>query len=190
MDLSKLGYSSKWLKYGLLTKEKLDKQLEDFAKADVLNTEHYRYHSFNEWLNSKSKLSDEEVAAYLELAKEDEEPIMAGNALGILFSSTILSRKQFDYIKSRLPEFGTWTKKLILRVTLQKRVESEDITEDLYKECLDYKKKFKDNRLLISIINVTDNQEILEQFKTNGSGKQIRTLAEKKLKKIQKKEGN
>ena len=63
----------------------------------------------------------------------------------------------------------------------------EEITPELYQKCLQYKKEFKDNRLLILLISKAENQEILMDFANNGSGKRLRTLAEKKLNQLKRK---
>ncbi|WP_156039969.1 hypothetical protein [Aureispira sp. CCB-QB1] len=46
MDYKKLGYSKKWLEYGLLNESILKMQLDEFAKGGDANTEHYRYWTF------------------------------------------------------------------------------------------------------------------------------------------------
>jgi hypothetical protein len=49
----------------------------------------------------------------------------------------------------------------------------------LYQECLNYKNEYDDNRLLIMLIPLCTKKEILLDFKVNGCGKRIRTMAEK-----------
>ena len=115
---------------------------------------------------------------------EDTDKLMAGNAIKELFTSAVISEGQFKSLTLKLPELGDWTKKLITREVLGKRLDAEEITKELYQECLQYKKEFKDNRLLIQMIGKTENPDILSDFSNNGSGKRIRTIAEKRLKQI------
>jgi hypothetical protein len=70
---------------------------------------------------------------------------------------------------------------MIKREVLNRRIESESITSEIYHEALEYKQEFDDNRPLINIIRKTDNQEILADFEENGCGKRVRTMAQKRL---------
>lgn len=184
MDLSTLGYTNKWIKYGFLTPTAFSTQLKAFEEKSNDNAEHYRYLTFQNWLANKTSVTLKEIEQYFEIAKEDADPLMAGKALTDLFTASIISEDQFDWMKNKLPELGDWTEKLITRETLQKRLDNEVVSFDLYHECFAYKRKFKDNRLLFALIKKTDNQEILFQFESNDCGKQLKKLAAKKLAKL------
>jgi hypothetical protein len=184
MDLAKLGYTQKWMEYGFLTEEALNLQLVEFDKGEDPNTEHYRYRTFQNWLASKTNVTDNEIQQFIELSKEDTDAVMAGSAVRELFTSSIISEDQFELIRLKLPAFGDWTRKLILREVLTKRLQKEEITTELFNECFAYKKEFKDNRLMVVIIEQTNNKELLAEFASNGSGKRMRTLAQKKLNKV------
>ncbi len=136
---------------------------------------------YQQWLDAKKRLTNQEIDNYLNLAKAESDERIAGAAVTQLFTSPMISEGQFKMLKLRLPEFGDWTKKLIQRETLKRKLEKEKVTPELFQACLQYKKDFKDNRLLFLIIKQTDNEDILADFETNGSGKQLRTLATKKL---------
>ena len=182
--MERLGYTQKWLEYNFLNKKILTAQLAEFEKADEQNTAHYRYTSFVNWLEGKKKLTDKEVNNYIHLAKEDTDERMAGSAITDLFVSTKISDKQFETIESRLPEFGEWTKKLITREVLIRRVNKEKLTMELFQLCFKYKNEFNDNRLLISIIKQTNDVEFLSLFSEIKIGKKIKTLASNKLNQI------
>jgi hypothetical protein len=184
MQLASLGYTDKWIEYNFLDKKTFDLQLKAFEQAEDKNTANFRYRTFINWLQAKSRLSNQEIEHFLELAMEDTDKLMAGNAIKELFTSSVISEGQFKSLTLKLPEFGDWTKKLITREVLGKRLDAEEITKELYQECLQYKKEFKDNRLLIQMIGKTENPDILSDFSNNGSGKRIRTIAEKRLKQI------
>lgn len=184
MDLIKLGYTVHWVDYGVLTEDQFLKQEQDFDKSDGLRTEHYRAETFSNWIKSKDRITETELKQFLFLVKSDTNELMAGTAITELYSSDLLTDSQFDYLTNKLPQFGDWTKKLITRVVLKRKLINEPITEEIYAECLKYKNQFKDNRLMFLLIKKTKDLSILEKFENNGSGKQVRTLASKKIKRL------
>lgn len=190
MSLAKLGYSKNWVKFKFITKESVEDQTNEFKLSEDPTAELLRFDSFMNWIESRNAYTQDEIDQFLILALEDEDPLMAGAAVRELFSSTDLSHELFNYMITRLPEFGDWTKKLIHRETLAKRLHSEKITMALYQECLNYKNEYDDNRLLIMLIPLCTKKEILLDFKVNGCGKRIRTMAEKKINKLLREEIN
>ena len=183
MDLSKLGYSENWIKFNFINEGKFEKQLSALEAGDE-PAEFYRYNTFISWLNDKSVLTDNQIDQFLELAREDKDKIMAGKAVSELFTSSIITSSQFEILKAILPSFGDWTKKLITRETLTKKLASNELDMSTYQECLKYKKEFNDNRLLLLVINQSNSIAILSDFENNGCGKRIKTLANKKLSKL------
>lgn len=184
MNTLKLGYTEKWFDYNFLNEETLLSQITEFEKGDEQSTEHYRYASFQNWLEAKESLTNEEIENYIELALNDEDERMGGSAIKALFVSSKISDKQFDLLKVKLPQFGEWTEKLISREVLIRRLKSEELSEDLFNLCYKYKTDFNDNRLLIGIIKKTDNYEYLSMFENMEVGKKMKTLASNKLSKL------
>lgn len=184
MELLTLGYTPNWVSFNFLTEELLTAQLAEFAVDETKNPEHYRYYTFVNWVDSKTKLTAKEIDQFLKLARADEDQLMAGSAVRYLFSSTILSEKQFEGLKPKLTLFGDWTKKLIERESLARKIRMDEITAEVYLASLKYKLDYDDNRLLVQIIEKTTDETILADFETNGCGKRIRTLAEKKLNRL------
>ena len=184
MKTLKLGYSEKWLEYEFITEAILSNQITVFEKSDDITADQFRFASFQNWLDGKEKLSDKEISNYLELALDDKDKLMAGSAVRDLFVSPKISERQFGIIKGKLPQFGDWTKKLITREVLSKRLNNEDLDAELFKLCLDYKEEFRDNRLLFSIIEKTDNTDFLQRITELEVGKRIKTSAQKKLNQI------
>lgn len=182
-DVRGLDYSKKWLDYGFLKEDVYLEQFKEFKKAEDKNTSPFRLESFSNWLSCQKTLNITEIEQFLELAKEDKDQLMAGTALKALFVSEILSDNQFKFLKRKLPEFGEWTKKFIAFTDLNKRLE-KGVTPELYLDALSYKKQFRDSRPLVQVIKNTNDVEILSDFKTNGCGKQLRTMAEKRLNRI------
>lgn len=184
MKLSKLGYTKKWIRYEFLTPEMFDKQLSHYIASEDKVQENYRFTSFVNWLNDREKLSDREIENFVELAVEDANEHMAGSALKELFVSPKISDKQFEHLKIQFSTFGDWTKKVVLRETLVRRLNNETLTIELFEECLEYKKTFEDSRLLVSIITNTEDVDILSRITESPVGKRIKTLADKKINKI------
>lgn len=181
-ELSTLNYTQKWLDYGLLTEEKLQSQLAELAKGEDSNTEHYRYGQFLNWLNAKDKLTDLEIEHFIELAKDDPDVTMAGPAMIKLFEHHQLADSQFEYIKSRLPEFGDWTAKIIEHATLQERLDKEKLTQELFHTILNSQY----NGLIRQILDSSNDEEIIGYLAEHGPNKKIRNVAKQKLRKIRK----
>ena len=189
MELEDLGYTIKWVEFGLIDEDVLNLQFGEFLKGEDQNTEHYRYGTFLHWLRSKKELTDLEINNYIELAIEDPNEFMAGSAMKELLTAPQITEKQFELVKSKLPQFGDWTKKLINRETLKKRILSEALTGELFEKCVKHAKEFKENALVELIIHKTNEMIFLSELSTNNYGKRIRNMANEKIKRI-KKAGN
>src|SRR5689334_12768521 len=96
-DLTKamkiLGYSSQWLDSGLINKQFLMDQLDEYQSSEDKNTEHYRYTAFQDILKTNTTLSDNTLEMYIELASIDEDHAMGKSALGDLVTWSGLSQK-------------------------------------------------------------------------------------------------
>ena len=189
MNLQDLGYSEKWVNYGLLTSEILNKQLAEYQIDQDQNTEHYRYGTFKDLLSQKKHFTNLEISQFIGLIFEDSNELMAGSALKELFIHTGISDEQFDLIKIELSKFGDWTNKIIQREELKKKIESEDLSEHLINKCINHKNQFSENALIELIIDKANNIELIHQFSENDFGKRIRNLAKEKIIRL-KKAGN
>ena len=186
MKLQDLGYSEKWVKYGLLDEYSLRLQCSEFLINEDQNTEHYRYRTFLNWLRSKSELEDYEIANYIELALEDPDVSMAGSAMKELFTAPQITDKQYEVIRLQLPKFGQWTEKLISRETLKRKLLKEDLTSDLFDECIIHCKKYKENFILEMIISQTNSMIFLTELTKDSYGRKIRQMGNEKIKMIKK----
>ena len=182
--LEDLGYTHKWLKYGVLDQETLDAQFAECKRGEDWNTEHYRYSMLRNWLSKKAEFTDSEVENFLELALEDDDQLMAGSAVKELFTSRGISDHQFDVIKEKLPVFGDWTTKLIRRETLLRRLRKEKWSQSLMNECVLFSKEFKDHILIRTIVERTDDLEVISHFANGNHGKKTENLASQKLRRI------
>ena len=186
LTFSDLGYSQKWMDYGLISQSFLFQQLNEFENSDDQNTEHYRYAGFLNWLRNKDELTDKEVENYLELALEDHNEVMAGSAVKELFYSPLLTESQLAYTQNKFKLFGEWTLKHIQELELKKRFRSEELTPELIEACLEYSEVFKSSHFLREIIQRSEDSKVIEVFTSNDFGKKIRILANQKLKRIKK----
>lgn len=186
MELSKLGYNTKWVKFGFLDEAFFNQQLEEYGSEKGLSTAQFRYDAFMKWLSAKNEVTDEELDHFIELAKDDHDQAMAGSATKELFVSSLISDDQFIILKAIMPHFGKWTKKIIWLEDLKRRISSQDINNELFAECLDYKMQYQDSRPLVSFIAKTENVELLSKFENENIGKRIRTMAEKKIRQLKK----
>ena len=135
--LARLGYTTFWLDYGVLTIQYLNEQQEVFKNSDDKNSEHYRYSTFRQYLSSKKQLSDIEFDNYLRLTFADIDSLMAGSATIDLFNMTDLTEQQLQKLCNSIGHFGEWTEKLITRQILLRQLRTNKLTEHLFKECIE-----------------------------------------------------
>ncbi len=173
---SLLGYTEKWMNYGLLDEATLARQLKEFEKGENTGTEHYRYAKFLNWLRRKQHLTNEEIRNYIELALTDEEETMGGSAVKVLFEQANLTDEQYEYVKHRLPEFGVWTQKVISRDALKREIEKTEITAELIIRCWEHKIKYKENRVIERLLPKIHNPQLLKVFEQFELSKNIRRM--------------
>ncbi|WP_420571726.1 hypothetical protein [Kordia sp.] len=124
-ELTKLGYTEKWIRFGLLDQDILTKQIISFQNGDDSNTEHFRYQTFINWLETKADVNDVEIQNFVELAVEDKDQLMAGSAIVQLLRHPEITDNQFKFISEKLSTFGSWTKKVIEREQLKRKSQHE-----------------------------------------------------------------
>ena len=177
--LSKIGYTNLWLDYGVLTIEYLIKQVQTFDNSDDQNTEHYRMNAFRHYLSSKNNLSDVEFDNYLELALKDNDVLMAGTAMADLFNKVDLTDLQFKKLSKSIRHFGDWTEKVITRQTLLRKLKTNNLTDELFKECI----TDGDSVIHEYILDLADFNQ-LQELVINGKNKKIRNIATEKLNRL------
>ncbi|MCC6761949.1 MAG: hypothetical protein IT252_12080 [Chitinophagaceae bacterium] len=177
--LSKIGYTTLWLDYGVLTIDYLIEQEQTFDNSDDQNTEHYRYHTFRHYLSSKNKLSDIEFDNYLELTFADNDQLMAGSAAVDLFTKVNLTDFQFEKLSKSIGHFGEWTEKVVTRQTLLRQLKASKLTTALFRECL----VKGDSAIHEYILDISDLNQ-LQELAINGKNKKIRNIASEKVKRL------
>ena len=177
--LTKIGYTTLWFDYGVLTIDYLVEQEQTFDNSDDQNTEHYRYQTFRQYLSSKKKLSDIEFDNYLELTFADNDPLMAGSASVDLFYKVDLTEQQFQTLCQIIGHFGDWTENIIIRQTLLRKLKTSHLTNDLFKECIIN----GDSVIQEYILEIADFNQ-LHELVANGKNKKIRNLATDKINRL------
>jgi hypothetical protein len=73
-----LKFSQAWIDLGIITPAKL-RQLETvWATGEDLNTEHYRWGAFHDFIKSKALLNEETANALYKLGENDPDVAMGG----------------------------------------------------------------------------------------------------------------
>ncbi|MBS1666163.1 MAG: hypothetical protein JST58_02190 [Bacteroidetes bacterium] len=178
-SLERLGYTTLWLDYGVLSIEYLDSQTQTFDKGIDSNNEHYRYNTLKHYLSSKDKLSDNEFDNYLQLVMNDSDRAMAGSAASDLFNKVSLTDSQFDKLCTAIKEFGSWTEKIITRHQLLRKLNSHNLTDAQFEECLT-----KGDNIVQEFIIDKLNISQLKEIEAKGNTKKIRNIASSKLKNV------
>ena len=65
--LHRLGFTEEWLKYGIISENRLLQLYNEIQSSEDKNAEHYRAYAFHEFILSKQSLSDSEIEAYFSL---------------------------------------------------------------------------------------------------------------------------
>jgi hypothetical protein len=177
--LAKIGYTTLWLDYNVLTIAYLVEQDHTFDNSDDQNTEHYRYQTFRHYLSSKGKLSDIEFDNYLRLTFSDNDTLMAGSAAVDLFTKVDLTDFQFEKLCKTIGHFGVWTEKVVTRQTLLRQLKASKLTTDLFKECL----VNGDSAIHEYILDIADLNQ-LQELAINGKNKKIRNIASEKVNRL------
>jgi hypothetical protein len=177
--LAKIGYTTLWLDYKILTIDYLAEQEQFFDNSDDQNTEHYRYQTFRHYLSSKDKLSDIEFDNYLKLTFEENDPLMAGSAAADLFNKLDLTNFQFEKLCKTIGHFGEWTEKVVTRQTLLRQLKLSKLTTELLKECI----VNGDSVIHEYILDIADLNQ-LQELTINGKNKKIRNIASEKVNRL------
>ena len=60
---------------------------------------------------------------------------MAGAAAAELFNKVNLTDLQFEKLSKSIRHFGNWTKKVITRQKLLRKLKTNNLTDEFFKEC-------------------------------------------------------
>jgi hypothetical protein len=115
-NLAILKYDQLWLDYNVLTFDILETQVNEFNNGKDENTEHYRYETFKNYLQTQSSLSEDQISHLFDIIKTDSDNSMASSmAIDILKTKT-LTESQFNMVADLLKHsFGDNMQKYIDR---------------------------------------------------------------------------
>jgi hypothetical protein len=130
-------------------------------------------------LDERDVLDDVSVARYIELARQDEDPVMARAALVDLILWPKLTNEQFENL-SQDPTFAAPTfQKFILRRRLLSEIgPAAPVTEAVFYRCL-VSQDAVVQRQLVEVTNLLSQQ--LEQLGEQGASRAVRNLAQARL---------
>lgn len=111
--LTKLNYSRRWLDTGVLTISRLIEQVAVLESGEDDNTEHYRYSTLKDFLDSAILYSNETVSEIIDLLKYDPDQSMASSAMILIMKQKSLTDKQFEMVVNSFKSFGDWTNKYV-----------------------------------------------------------------------------
>ena len=181
--LELLGYSSKWVEYGLLTPELLDQQVRYYQTGKDTNTEHYRYAAFKE-IQRRRTFSDLEFERYVDLAASDPDPAMGRAALIDLIYHRGLIEAQWEtvLVHPRLQELP----KLVKKERLLKELRAPNVTLETLQRCVDE----GDGWVQRAVLDLPElPRSIVETLHQSGRNKAVRNIAGVRLKYGDRREG-
>ncbi len=114
--LDLLKYDQLWLDYKVLTLDILQEQVTEFYKGKEENTEHYRYATFKNYLQTQSSLTEEQILYLFDIIKTDSDKSMASSMAIDILKTKMLTESQFNMVADLLKHsFGDNMQKYIDR---------------------------------------------------------------------------
>ena len=179
-----LGYSSKWLDFGIITEDELLNQFKKFNDTKDDNPEYYHSAAFSAYLESKDSLTDQEIENIFKLKEKDSEVFGLHTCRIIeLIYSNLLSDAQLQNI-ARYEDVQTDPiNKCYLRTIIKRKINQQGLTNDIFEEI----KNSKDFTIHEYILDLPDiSMEQILWLAENGANKRIKNTASKLANKIDK----
>ncbi|MES2133138.1 MAG: hypothetical protein V4506_12400 [Bacteroidota bacterium] len=120
-NLALLKYDQLWLDYEILTLDLLLKQANEFKNGKDENTEHYRYATFKNYLQTQSFLSEQLITNLIDIIKIDSDISMASSMAINLLKTKTLTESEFNTVTDFLKRsFSNNMQKYIDRETVSR----------------------------------------------------------------------
>ena len=178
-ELATLGYTIKWLEYGILSAEQLKVDLAEFQKDDGdPNIEHYRYRTAMNFLRGKTQWIDEEVEHLLEVVAEDPDGDMSRSVALALLKCDTLTDQQFYKLNEHPAIKVLDVSKAHLRHDLLRFLTRESLAPQVIDRCIQEGDSTVHGRLLEFEDLPIDAVQALS---TCGANKAIRNMAAQRL---------
>jgi hypothetical protein len=178
--LMELGYTSKWIEYGVLSWKQLERDLVKLHQPDSdLNTEHYRYKVLIEYVNTKSKLSNAELDHLLELIVQDPDPYMTHSFVMVhLLKRDVLTDDQFLAFGEHILASKAEISKVYLNCDLLRRLRQDGLTPDVITRCIDV----GDGEVQRKLLECTNlPRDAVQALAERGANKAVRNIAAERL---------
>ncbi len=176
MDLFK--YNQVWLEHNFLDEETLQEQLNAYKAGQDSNLEHYRYLAFRKVLQTRSAMSNEQIAHYIMLAQVDDDAGVKQAALCDLIDWGGLRIEQLERLSQNplfaLPLF----QKRILRKQLFALLKKPQLTPDTFNCCIASMDTVV-QKSLAKHLGLTRSQ--IEILAEKGANRSIRNIAKARL---------
>jgi hypothetical protein len=121
-----LHYTALWLHTGILTEDVLTDQVVLFNTGEDLNTEHYRYKAFMNYIDKQSQLDNAALDNIIEILKTDGDKAMASAAAIDLLKKNYLKNDQFEKLGDFMKANFFWTLKHIDSIQLSRNASAAE----------------------------------------------------------------
>jgi hypothetical protein len=145
--LEALGYTTAWLEWGLLDRERLAEQYARFEAGGTRKTDTYRSHTIAAWLDATGAISDAQLDGFLSLMDADPDPKLAQGAIARLIQSPRISPEQLARIARSDPKLMRRHGPLIRRTYLTRRM-AEGVTDELIEQVIELQDASVQTRLI------------------------------------------
>lgn len=174
-----LGYSSEWIKYGIITESDIINQISVFKDSDDKNREHYRHHAFQKYLENKTILSDSEIDNIFSLEDFGEDGCcLKTQRIAALLHSDILNRDQ----RLALSKYDAMNEDPVNKIYKRKLFLSKLSEHGFSEKIFDIIKESEDLYIQERAfgINELSKEQYLWLYE-NGLSKKIRNMAKNRL---------
>lgn len=181
--MKKLGYTTEWLSLGIIQETYLLAQFKEFKQTgfypeDDPHSEYYRHCAFTHYLESKAKLTDDEISAIFIL--KDDGPDMNDlhfDRIINLIESDILTTNQLE----RLAEYPEVLKSPIQKRYLRKKLICK-INQTSLDSCFEQVKQSEDHAVFEYVLTRHDlTYEHVQWLTKCGRNKRTRNAAKQML---------
>ncbi len=172
--LERLGYTQSWLSSGIISEKYLLSQYEEVLSSEDKNAEHYRCGGFRDFLNSRSEVTNDEIAVIFSLKDDGPDNCdLHENRIIELVHSSILSDDQLEWIICYPEVSERPIQKRYLRSKLIRKIGRSSASD-----CFEDIKVCEDSHIHEYLLQCDDLKlEHVEWLSKFGSNKKLRNIA-------------
>ncbi len=178
-----LHFHPQWFEPDLLPSAFFEQQIERFKNWQRdddgwQSLEHHRYLAFKTVLASHERLSDEQIAQYIELCQLDEDQMMASSALRDLLLWRGLAAEQYENIIAHPAFDEPHLQKTIWRNKMSRELELDSVSAAAFTEIRERRDTVFE-RSLVQSSSISRQQ--LEVLAETGISRAVRNIAKNRL---------